>query len=232
MQYKTGIIPTIIIGLIVISFSVTAFFLLDIEKVPLYWWALGFLVLSELVLFSGLICVRLLGANRSKVFMRSGIVATLFLYFLVTLISIIFTSSFTGKLNTFILMELAIIVICTIIIISVFPISRRIAMDDRALGNAREFMDTCENRVGDLLSDLQNKDYARSLNSVYESIKYSDKIGSSSVDAKIGETLTKLEASLGDDQKNKEDIIGIFDEISSLISRRKTEISQSKRGGF
>ena len=132
MRNKNGIFSIGIIGLIVIVFSLAAFFLLDIEKISVHIWALTFLLLSEIVLFGGLIGLRFTGGNSSIVFLRSGISTALLLYFAATLVSVFFSGMFKEKLNTFILIELAIIVLFSIIIISILAWSRGIARRNEA----------------------------------------------------------------------------------------------------
>ena len=124
MGKKGGVLPIAIVAVIVISFTLAVFFLLDIERAALNLWALAFLLLSEAILFGGLIAVRLSGAGHSVVFMKSGVTATLLLYFVVTLISMFFTRIFTDNVNAFILMELAIFALFAIITVSILAFSR------------------------------------------------------------------------------------------------------------
>lgn len=232
MRNSNGVIRIGIIGLIVIVFSLAAFFLLDIERIPLHWWALTFLVLSEVVLFSGLVVMQFSGANHSRVFMKSGVTTTLSLYFVATLISVFLANSFQNNSNAFILLELFIIALFAIIIITILAFSRRFRNSDEEIVRARSFMDLCEKRIYTLLVDTKNNTYKEALSTIYETFKYSDKIGTSFVDGKIDESIRELETLLQDDLKGKEDVMGIFDRISSLLCRRKEEIGESKRGGF
>jgi Na+/proline symporter len=121
-----GAIPTGVIGIIVIAFSLAAFFLLDIETSAVNVWALTFLLLSECVLFGGLMGLQFLRARHSNVFLRTGTATALFLYFAATVISVFFAGLFKEKLNTFILIELTIIALFAIVAISVFAFSRMI----------------------------------------------------------------------------------------------------------
>ena len=126
MRNRNGVMPIGIIGIIVVAFSLAVFFLLDIEKSTLNLWALALLLLSEIVLFGGLIGLRFTGANHSKVFLNSGITVTLLLYFVATLISVLFAGAFMENLNTFFLIQLAIIALFVIITIFIFVWSRGI----------------------------------------------------------------------------------------------------------
>lgn len=113
-------------GAIIIAFTLGAFFLLDIERIALYIWALAFLLLSEVILCLGLLGAMSLGANHSKVFARTGLTGVLSLYFISTLISVVFVGKFVEKLNSFILMELGIISLFAIVAMSVLAFSRNI----------------------------------------------------------------------------------------------------------
>ena len=118
-----------IVGVIVVVFTLATFFLLNFERTTVQWVALAFLLLSEFVLFSGLIGIRSLGSNFSKVFVSAGIGTTLFLYFFATLISVFFANTF-DRLNSFIWMQLVIIGIFAIIAVAILAFSRRIAIND------------------------------------------------------------------------------------------------------
>jgi len=126
MQRHSGIIPILVIGAIVIVFSVAMFILLEVERTGIFLWALAFLLLSEVALFSGLIGVRRAGARRGNVFMVTGVTVTLSLYFVATLAFTFFAGSLEEKLNVFILVELGIIALFAIITIAVLAASRGI----------------------------------------------------------------------------------------------------------
>lgn len=221
-----------IIGAILVGFTLIAFFLLNIERIGLYLWALTFLLVAEIVLCTGLIATKSLGANHSKVFVKSGIIGSLFLYFLATLISVLSVRLFENKPGTFIILEFGIIVLFAIIILSILAFSQRIADNDRKIVEDRGFMEACEKRVYDLLSDDKNKEYVDDLNALFESLKYSDKIGASSADDKIAVQITILENALNKGETSKDDVRKIFGEISTFMNQRKGEMKELKRGGF
>jgi len=127
MRNKTGVIALGIIGTIILTFTITAFFLLKIERTVLNVLALVFLLMSELVLFCGLISFRFINNNHNTVFLRAGISSTLLLYFLTTLVSILFAGAFKDNISFFILIELAIIALFSISAISIFALSGSIS---------------------------------------------------------------------------------------------------------
>ena len=126
MRSKNGIIAIGSIGVIIIAFTLAVFFLREIERIPVNNWALAFLLLSEAVLFGGLIGLRLIGTRHNKAFLRAGVASSLSLYFAATLISTLFAGMFRENLNTFILIQLAIVAMFAIVTIAVFASSRGI----------------------------------------------------------------------------------------------------------
>ena len=224
--------PLGIVGIIVVTFTMISFFLLGIEKSPLYISALMFLLISEIALFGGLIWLGQSGENHSKIFLRIGFMLTLGLYFAVTLITVLLAGIFYDNVNLFILLEFSIIVVFAIILIVVFAFSRRIGKSDNSIMAAKNFMETCEKRIQYLLVDARNSDYKQNLNSVYEIIRYSDKIGESSLDSQIETEIAHLEVALKTDERDIERINIILSNISSFVKQRKVDINQSKRGGF
>ena len=126
MKNKNGVVPIGVIGIIAIIFSVADFFLLDIERTAVHWWALAFLLLSEVTLFGGLIGLRYTRAAYSRFFLKSGIGSALTLYFVVTLVSVLFAGAFRENLNIFILIQLAIVVLFAVIIVSLSAFSRKL----------------------------------------------------------------------------------------------------------
>ena len=119
MRSRGGVLPIAVIGLIVLMFTLAAFFLLEIGGSALNIWALGFLLLSEVILFGGLIGLRLNKTGHSEVFMKSGVTTALALYFAATLIGVLLSGFFGDNLGAFVLMELGVLALFAIITISI-----------------------------------------------------------------------------------------------------------------
>ena len=138
MRENRGILAICVIGIIVVSFTFAAFFLLDIERTNLNIWALAFLVLSEVVLFGGLIGIRIAGASHNILFLRLGISSTLFIYFAATLISVLLAGVFGDRVNAFILLQLAIVALAAITVVAILAFSkstqRRNEIDAKKVG--------------------------------------------------------------------------------------------------
>jgi len=127
-KFGLGTLATGIIGGIVIVFTVALFLLLNFERATVHWAAFGFLLLSEIILFGGLIGVRFAGDSFGKLFIRAGLSSTLFLYFVFTLISFVIAGLFEENLNLFIMLQITIVSLFVIIAIATLAIARRVAI--------------------------------------------------------------------------------------------------------
>ena len=222
-----------VIGAIVIAFTVGAFFLMNVERTALNVWALSFLLLSEVVLFAGMICLRY--TRSAAVFVRSGAVVVLWMYFFVTLATVLFARAFADHLNGFVLLQLGIVALFAISMVAIVAIGRRLGAHDGRIVDARRFMDGCESRIHALLVDGRNARHEKLLNGLHEGLKYADKIGASSLDAGIDGKISELETALNareTDDNSEAAVVAVAGEITALIGRRKAEIGQAKRGGF
>jgi len=123
-MHNKNILPIAVIGVIIIALTVAAFLLLDIERSPLNYWAFAFLLLSEVVLFGGLLMLRFSNAYYSGLFLKSGTVSALFLYFIITLISLVLTR-WIG-VNGFILVQLCIVALFAVILVVIVVYSQKI----------------------------------------------------------------------------------------------------------
>ncbi|MCL2572343.1 MAG: hypothetical protein FWE11_08055 [Defluviitaleaceae bacterium] len=100
----------------------------------------------------------------------------------------------------------------------------------QAHSDAKALVNEWERRILVMQSDIANKEHSQGLNSLYESIRYSDKSGESEVDSQIESTLLRLEMALKDNAV--EDATVVIDELTALLKRRSIDIRASKRGGF
>ncbi|MCL2146337.1 MAG: hypothetical protein FWH52_00895 [Synergistaceae bacterium] len=132
MRNRNSIISIGIIGAIILAFTLSSFFLLNIERIAVNFWALTFLLFSECVLFGGLIGLRFHGVQQNKVFLKAGITTALSLYFSITLVSVFFAGLLKERLNTFFLIELAIIALFSIAIMVILAFSREVKHSNEA----------------------------------------------------------------------------------------------------
>lgn len=219
----------LLIGAIVIAITLCGFFLLEIEKTDINICALCFLIFAEAALFLGVAGGRILGKNHSKVFIRSGLYGVLAFYFIAVFV-FTFTAGLFTKIATFIFLQLVLAAICAIFAVLFIYFARRIGTSDNKINTDRMFMQGCEQRIYNLLSDSKNSSYSKDLEALYENIKYSDKIGKSSADEKIASQISALEKAI--QTANETNIADLLGQLNTLLTQRKAELLQSKRGGF
>jgi hypothetical protein len=93
---------TIGVFLIAIVVTVAGFFLLDIERIALNYWAFGFL------LFSLVLSLILLITIQDSVFYNAAVVSAVWLYQIAVIATMFFVKSFSEAVNKFVLMEITI----------------------------------------------------------------------------------------------------------------------------
>ena len=127
MIKNSSIVSIAIIGTVVVAFTVAAFFLLEIERIAVFIWALAFLLLSEVALFGGLIGLRFASSQQENVFRTAGITSSLILYVVATFVITLFANAMRERMYAFILLHLGVIMLFAIATISILAFSRGIA---------------------------------------------------------------------------------------------------------
>ena len=127
MSEKRNGAPLAIIGIIVISFTIVAFVMFDIERVAVYFWALVFVLLAETALFVGLHMSAITGdysvPGSSKIRTKARFPAyphslSCILYLVATVVFSFFTESYKDRPGAFILINIGIIALCAIIVLA------------------------------------------------------------------------------------------------------------------
>ena len=220
---------------VLLIFIVTAFFILvDIDEFMVRFLAVFFLLFSSMVFTIGFYLLSLAGKNHNIVLLRAGVGSTLILYVIVTILLSFISNLFANNLTLYIMLNFGIALLAGVAILFLVLASRSTASDDMRTMGKKAFMDEVERRLFNLSADSKNAKFHQKINRLYDAVKYADKIGISSVDYVLDDTLTRLESALalGEEEASQVNITSIFDEINSLLTRRKEEISISKRGGF
>jgi hypothetical protein len=103
-----GILTTIIVFAIGIIVVLAGFFLLDIEKIALNFWAFGSLLFSLIVSLLATLTFVAPKKNKDSVYYAAGLGSTIWIYEIVVVISIFFTKSFVEHLYRFVFLQIAI----------------------------------------------------------------------------------------------------------------------------
>lgn len=235
MDKNTKKISSIAIGFIVMAATLAIFFLSNTKTEISYlqWLALIFVLISELMLFLGIVFIVMQDSSSNKVFLSSGMISTLFIYCLITVISFFSKNSFENNENGFIIMQIVFIAITAIIIVLINVFAIKVKDTNEKTTDMRLFMNDLEKRLYSLKSNNEYSQYQKVLDNIYEKIKYGDKNGKSSVDGKIAKFVDELESNLAPvEDNNTSDIIQGIDKLTLLFNQRTNELLQSKRGRF
>lgn len=121
-----GILTTISIFAIGIIVAIVGFFLLDIERVALTFWAFGSLLFSLIVSLLVMIVLVSPKRNKDRVFYTAGLSISVWIYAMAVVISILFIKSFVDSLNSFIFLQIGINALFLVIAIVIITVSGHI----------------------------------------------------------------------------------------------------------
>ncbi|WP_099205249.1 hypothetical protein [Scatolibacter rhodanostii] len=121
-----GVLTTIIIYTIGILVVIAGFFLLDIDKVPLNFWAFGSLLLSLVVSLFATLTLAAPKKNKDGVYYSTGLGSLILIYEIVVIISIFFTQWFAAHMYRFVFLQIAINAVFLIIAVVTINISARV----------------------------------------------------------------------------------------------------------
>jgi hypothetical protein len=115
---------TIGVFLIAIVVTVAGFFLLDIERIALNYWAFGFLLFSLVLSLLSLITIK------GSVFYNAAVIGAVWLYQIVVIATMFFVKIFSEAVNKFVLMEITINALFFIAAILIIASSRYVHDSD------------------------------------------------------------------------------------------------------
>ncbi len=121
-----GVLTTLITFVIAIMVVIAGFFLLEIDKVTLNFWAFGSLIFSLLVSLLTTLTMVATKKKRDGVFYVAGINSAIWIYQIAVIIVVLCTRFFADHLYRFILAQIIINAVYLITIIVIFNISKSI----------------------------------------------------------------------------------------------------------
>ncbi|SHI56753.1 hypothetical protein SAMN05444401_1023 [Clostridium amylolyticum] len=236
MDRRNKVFSNIAIGAIVIIITLVLFFVgfEKVEKTNLDYLALMFILVSETALFGGLILLIINEAPMSGIIIRSGIISTLSIYWLLTIITyLIYKNAYKDSLGGFVAVQLILLALAAIISISLFMAASNVHASNTKIESSRVLLQDSENMVFNLKNQKAYALHKDSLDRLYETIKYSDKVASdSSIDERIKEHIVNLSNNLREKHEDKEAINECIENIITLVKERNMAVHTAKRGGL
>lgn len=235
MNKYIRVLPTILIGGIVILATIIIFFLSGTiaNKSYLDWVGFAFVILSEIILYITTVGFLSREMTSSKVINLTGVLSTLSIYMIITICLYFFRNIFKEHTNMFISIQIALAAFTAIISILLFTFAQGIQGSDENLQSSRQVMDECESKIYILMSQKEYKEFHAPMKEIYEMIKYGDKCGETSIDYSIINEIGNLDLLLKYNAiEEKQNILNSIDNIKSKIQIRNMELLNSKKGGF
>lgn len=234
MNKNLGILANIVIGIIVVLVTFVVFFIgLSGDKDTFDYLSLSFILISEFALFIS-ISIMMSSQKGSKGIIKVGIISILSIYWVVTvLVSILFKLIFESAIGPFITIHIVLMGIVGILCISIYMVSQNVGSSDSNTKNSARWLQDSENIVFSLKNNIELQEYKESLNELYETLKYSDKIPyDDNKDKEINLKVISLSEKIKDEDVSKDEIDNEINSIISLIKERNMLTKEAKRGGY
>ncbi len=236
MDKRSKVFSNISIGVIVIIITLVLFFVgfEKVEKNSLDYLALMFILVSEVALFAGLILLIINEAPMSSIIIRSGVISTLSIYWLLTIITyLVYKNAYKDSIGGFVAVQLILMALAAIISISLFMAASNVHASNIKIESRRILLQESENIIFNLKNQKTYVLYKNSLDRLYETIKYSDKVASdSTIDEGIKTKIVNLSNNLKENHEDKEAINECIEDIITLVKERNMAVHTAKRGDF
>lgn len=237
MSNSTKTIANAAIGAIIMTVTLIVFFIGfgNDSKSAIDWFALAFILFSEIALFTCIIITSRVKSSTNQVIVGVGVISTLFIYWLAaTIVSILGKGIFKTNLGGFVTTQILLMSAAAIASILLYMLSTRVKANDEKTAAAKQLMTSCEKAVFLLREAADLREYFVPLNRLYEEIKYSDKATENPKEhviyAKINE-LSELLTNKNED-KNPESVSDRINDIILLVKERNLLVRQIKQGGL
>jgi hypothetical protein len=222
------------IGGLVLLITLVIFFYgnLNVEKQSIDIVALLLILFSEVVLFGSIAALNLLEGYRDRAFIKSGIISTLFLYWItVTVFSVLARENYVNNISGFVTVHFVVFGIALIISILIAVSYKTISENNEKVINAGVSIKKCEDTAKLLFTNTKYIKYKDMLNEIYEDIKYSDKTVEVAEDELIFNQLSVLSEKLNSNSiDDSEDIKDSIDITKQIVKQRDLSIRKLKRG--
>jgi hypothetical protein len=126
MTMSRGVVANFCVFAVAIIVVIAGFFLLNIERVALNFWALGSLLLS--LVLSSIVVATILAPKRDKdaIFYAAGLSVVVVVYQIAVIISMFFTQNFADDVNSFIFLQIIINALLIIAVVIIVVLSNRV----------------------------------------------------------------------------------------------------------
>ncbi len=225
----------IVLCLILVGITLVIFFVgfSNENKTRFDYIRLMFVLISEVILFTGLILLSMNSSSKSKTLIRLGVGITLSGYWILTTLSaLLWEIVFNNKIGGFVTTQIMIIGVTAIICIIIFTFSSLQRSNEKKMSLGKWLQDG-ENIIFSLKNDINLEAYSEHLEELYETLKYSDKIATDiELDKKINDQIIQLSSYLNNNELSESEVIQCVKKVLSMIKERNKITLESKRGAY
>lgn len=221
-------------GFLIILLTVLLFFTLTKYRFIITWLGFIFILLSEAVLFSVLMIIEFYSKQTSEIIWRNGAGFAAVLYSIVSIaISLFYMITLKRSMMLFLALQFALLIVMIIAVIVFYTTAVSAKNNDDKVLSSVNRINAIIDRIDFIRKDEKNSEYSKSLDKVYEELRYSDISTSVPSDNELEAKLSELEIGLLKEDENKNDVVaGIIEEILKAISKRQIEVRSMKTGGI
>ena len=230
---KTSTVTVFIVGLIVMGVTAGLFFLLigvgnfsDID-----WWAMGIMLFAQFVATLGIAGINSMQGPARPMMMSGGTSALTIYAVIAVIIAFAFRSFLPDSRNMMIGLQLVLFALFAIIVLVLFTNAKRIGGANAATAYAVMAIGGLVTRAETLWRANTAAPYAKSLERLYEDLRYSDNSAMASADQLIHQQLYDLEEMIASSAA-PENIEGQIEALKATVRQRGAEVRQIKAGGI
>lgn len=221
---------SLIIGAVVLIASITVFVIIHPVIAPSTILGLCFLLYSEVVLFGGFVLVDMLSARASKLLLWSGVGTSIGIYGAIVFISsLIFMVTKTAHVQTFLVLQIILLVIVLAICLIVGNFSVNVKEKDNKVLRAGASLQY----ILDQLMLIKERTIRKAdIDRLTEAISYADTSVAVDADVEIADAIARLEEIVNTDDFDSEGFDKTVQNIEFLIKKRTLQARAAKQGSI
>lgn len=222
-------IAAVFTGLITLLVSIFIFFMVTRTRNLVLWEGFFFIILAEVIFFSGVIFTDISSHKINHVMFRSGMYTALAIYFIAAVATSLVTMIlFPVGVVALAVIEVILVAITLVIGLAIFISAKSVYEKDSVSASAMDLMRTMKNEMKAIIDMSEESAVTEKLNKIYEMICYGDFSSATPKDEEIHMKINDLR-----NRFNKgEDTQILLKEIEQLLSERKSEMAHMKVGKF
>lgn len=194
---KKKINTILISGIVMFIFTSFIFFIATNERELVTWISFYFLLLTEIILFGGLILIEYLANKVSPIVMRAGFGSSLVICSIISMIvSLFYIMSENESVEPILIIQAVLLAIIIILFFVFYTTSGSVKASSNKVMNATIKISSFIDKLNNLSQDANNDKYKKQLAKIAEDLRFTDISTSVSCDNEIERKLASLELTL------------------------------------